>query len=1466
MDDPQPLPQRGSSQESLEMDILSLSARWEAQRTIRTGDTPGQALRKGPRPALAAIPPNVAAAAAAPNPFRLSAQRQKASRQQHQQPQPAATPTGAAPPATLSRLAVGTTGGASGSPSPYVLFRGRLSFAAEADSARKFDRPTTARKPEGGGLKRKLLISPGADISAAFPSVAKAAKQRRRSLSDAGDAWASRVAAAAGAAAEDAPPSAAAAAAGMADGSSLGNYWSDPLPLPASAQRPAAAAVEDDMLDTAASPASSDGGCCSPCAGAEGMDRCCCSPTPPPFSPLPGTLQHVLPTVENPDCGFPAITARTMRDLLAHGAAAFGLSGFVVVDCRYEYEHKGGHLPGALHLTTPDELLQLLASRPEEQWQSTAIIFHCEFSSERGPRAAKFVRNKDRETHLHDYPALSQPHVFVLQGGYKAFWRSFSEMCQGGYVPMDHPDYTHQLKACHNVVKRAWERATRTFVRKQRQRRPSYRLRQSTGAAGGSRGGAEAEELDEAAAAVDGEDMETAAAVLPALKAVTPRSCTPPPGGTGGASPALSVLSANLGGPAADLEEDVRRLQRKSQGWKDKAHKLGDVVMKQEAANKDLQRQLAVLQEAQAAALQAALAGGGEALAPADLAAMRQQLVLAQAQLQLQEEELEAARSDYEARQALLKQAAGTARREVLSMQAAHAELQGVAEQLRQQNEDLAAQLRSATRAAEAAAAAQLEEAGYASGGGGMEGWGSAGPSPAKRHPDPVLLQAMIRKQDGELSVLREDSATQQNELMRTLSALQAAHKREEDLRRQVHNLEQQLGITQDELAEKDAHLDLLRERQEGQETSLHQLRKALAAAEEQAAAAAAAAAATAAASAGTAEADAAHLANVSAEAAALRQRCWRAEHDLETLRQEAEAAYAERSSTAAEVAHLRQQLQQRDAEVAQLRQQLQQRDAEIAQLRLQVPQLRSELADMKRQLEAADSEAVAAQELLQEAQAALEQQQEDVAARLERQEQEAQAALRQQQAEAAAQLEEAQQQAASAAQEATDAAAAAQQAQQQQAELEGQLAAAAAEQKALHGQLQTAQAEQAALAGRLEAQAAEAQHALVERDEQTAAQAAQLHQQLAAAEERATALKGQLAAAEAQTADLQQQYDKLQQQAAETEAALHEQLAAAAADRNASRRQLARLQGDVCDAELLLASFLGSNSSSAASVFGTPAASPRRAAAEGDGEAAAAADVATAVQWLQQKQQQPGSPSPAASPLRAASEAGTGAAASSRLVRRVQAVLAEVQRLQAAAAQRQREGTASAGSTSAADLDREDSAADSGGQVPKPEAVEAAGAAGIPASKPLGTPGKLPLLSPVQSDSSSALIGAVHAPGGSTPTGPASAGPSRFAVSEADAEDVYPLHSVPVQMTPGAATPAHAVSLAEGEQQAEQQAEQQQQQQQQQRDNQAAVVNGKQRRKKGRHPVELFFRTAGLAGVVGAVALQVLGHMGRAR
>lgn len=113
------------------------------------------------------------------------------------------------------------------------------------------------------------------------------------------------------------------------------------------------------------------------------------------------------------------------------------------------------------------------------------------------------------------------PCACFSQGGYKAFWRAFPELCEGGYRPMDHPDFTEQLKvrawrtvwhrpryaqrrqlrdanasntqlylllmqACHKVVKQAWAKTTHTYGLKQRQRRPSYRLRQSSGAPSGS--------------------------------------------------------------------------------------------------------------------------------------------------------------------------------------------------------------------------------------------------------------------------------------------------------------------------------------------------------------------------------------------------------------------------------------------------------------------------------------------------------------------------------------------------------------------------------------------------------------------------------------------------------------------------------------------------------------------------------------------------------------------------------------------------------------------------------------------------------------------------------------------------------------------------------------------------------------------------------------------------------------------
>ena len=51
------------------------------------------------------------------------------------------------------------------------------------------------------------------------------------------------------------------------------------------------------------------------------------------------------------------------------------------------------------------------------------IIFHCEFSSKRGPRMCRFVRERDRA--MNEYPKLYYPELYILKGGYKDFFNDF---------------------------------------------------------------------------------------------------------------------------------------------------------------------------------------------------------------------------------------------------------------------------------------------------------------------------------------------------------------------------------------------------------------------------------------------------------------------------------------------------------------------------------------------------------------------------------------------------------------------------------------------------------------------------------------------------------------------------------------------------------------------------------------------------------------------------------------------------------------------------------------------------------------------------------------------------------------------------------------------------------------------------------------------------------------------------------
>ncbi|XP_069779633.1 M-phase inducer phosphatase 2 isoform X2 [Narcine bancroftii] len=131
---------------------------------------------------------------------------------------------------------------------------------------------------------------------------------------------------------------------------------------------------------------------------------------------------------------------------------------FLLFDCRYPYEYDGGHIKGALNLHMEDEMEYFLKKPivPVDEAKRVIIIFHCEFSSERGPRMCRFLREKDREVNGTDYPKLHYPELYVLKGGYNEFFPKFKLYCEPqGYRPMNHEDFKDDYRK-FRLKSRTW--------------------------------------------------------------------------------------------------------------------------------------------------------------------------------------------------------------------------------------------------------------------------------------------------------------------------------------------------------------------------------------------------------------------------------------------------------------------------------------------------------------------------------------------------------------------------------------------------------------------------------------------------------------------------------------------------------------------------------------------------------------------------------------------------------------------------------------------------------------------------------------------------------------------------------------------------------------------------------------------------------------------------------------------------
>ncbi|XP_036607660.1 M-phase inducer phosphatase 2 [Trichosurus vulpecula] len=128
----------------------------------------------------------------------------------------------------------------------------------------------------------------------------------------------------------------------------------------------------------------------------------------------------------------------------------------VILDCRYPYEFEGGHIKGAVNLPLEQDAENFLLLDPilPSEDKRIILIFHCEFSSERGPRMCRFIRERDRAAN--DYPNLYYPEMYILKGGYKDFFPQYPTFCEPqDYRPMNHEDFKEDFKR-FRLKSRTW--------------------------------------------------------------------------------------------------------------------------------------------------------------------------------------------------------------------------------------------------------------------------------------------------------------------------------------------------------------------------------------------------------------------------------------------------------------------------------------------------------------------------------------------------------------------------------------------------------------------------------------------------------------------------------------------------------------------------------------------------------------------------------------------------------------------------------------------------------------------------------------------------------------------------------------------------------------------------------------------------------------------------------------------------
>ena len=97
-----------------------------------------------------------------------------------------------------------------------------------------------------------------------------------------------------------------------------------------------------------------------------------------------GSRAYTLPTIPGKHSDLKSITSDTLADVI-RGKYNDDVTKVTIVDCRYPYEFDGGHIRDAVNCYTKDAVNEMLTPSVTSEG-CHILVFHCEFSSERGPK------------------------------------------------------------------------------------------------------------------------------------------------------------------------------------------------------------------------------------------------------------------------------------------------------------------------------------------------------------------------------------------------------------------------------------------------------------------------------------------------------------------------------------------------------------------------------------------------------------------------------------------------------------------------------------------------------------------------------------------------------------------------------------------------------------------------------------------------------------------------------------------------------------------------------------------------------------------------------------------------------------------------------------------------------------------------------------------------------------------------